>query len=130
MTRECSNFEIREYFWAKTSVYVLLVYVVWPLEGISNSQTFLSQKSLLKMPILYGKSGFCLLFFPPMYIHTKVTPMKLLWSWVHTILNFKAYKTVFILMKGYVILLYSAGVDKTTLCLSSKGEKQVQRIFR
>ena len=56
-----------EYFWAKTSVYVLLVYVVWPLEGISNSQTFLSLKSLFKMPILDGKLGLCLLFSPPLY---------------------------------------------------------------
>ena len=63
------SFEIRDYFWAKTSVYVCLVYVVWPLEGLSNSPMFLSQKSLLKMPILYEKLGLAGLFFPPLYFY-------------------------------------------------------------
>ena len=65
------NFEIWEYFWAKTSVYVLLVYTVWLLGGLSNFPMFLSVKTLLKVPILYGKLGLSSLFFPSLYLLTQ-----------------------------------------------------------
>ena len=61
------SFKICDYFWTKTSVYVCPVYIVWILEGLSNSPMFLSLKGLLKMPFLYGKWGLSGLFLAPLY---------------------------------------------------------------